>query len=77
MVQQPQTNFYESLDMQTLLRGTVLAGPAVGALVSAVVASTKGVASVRQVTLTIDGRDVALTTLSDEEVNELLPELIA
>ncbi len=77
VVQQPQTNFYESLDMQTLLKGTVLPGPAVGALVSAVVASTKGVASVRQVTLTIDGRDVALTTLSDEEVNLLLPELTA
>ena len=30
-----------------------------------------------QVTLTIDGRDVALTTLSDEEVNLLLPELTA
>ena len=67
---------YESLDMQTLLQGTVLAGPAVGALVTAVRASTRDVAGVRMVMLAIDGREVPLSQLTDEEVDRLLPELV-
>lgn len=73
--EEPVDDEYESLDMQTLLQGTVPAGAAVGALVTAVRSSTQSVPSVREVTLTIDGRRVPLSQLTDEEVNALLPEL--
>ena len=66
---------YESLGIQTLLRGTVEAGPAVAALVTAVHAATTHHASVRQVTLVIDGRTVPLSRLTDEEIEQLLPEI--
>ena len=66
---------YESLDMQTLLQGTAASGAAVGALVSAVRASTAGEPTIRQVMLTVDGRDVPLSRLTDAEINALLPEL--
>ena len=65
------------LDLQTLLQGTVPSGPAVGALITAVRTSTAGLASVRQVELTIDGRSVPLSRLTDEEIAKLLPELTA
>ncbi len=68
---------YESLGIQTLMQGTAIAGPAVGALVTAVRAATKDVPTVRQVTLVIDGRRVALSSLTDAEVEALLPELSA
>jgi hypothetical protein len=66
---------YESLDMQTLLEGTVRTGPAVGALVTTLRDSTRDLASVRQVELVVDGRNVPLSRLTDAEVAQLLPEL--
>ncbi len=66
---------YESLDMQTLLQGTVEDGPAVGALISAVRSSTANLPGVREVHLTIDGRLVPLSRMTDAEIEALLPEL--
>jgi hypothetical protein len=61
--------------MQTLLAGTAMSGPAVGALVTGLRAATRNQPSVRQVELTIDGRSVPLSKLTDDEVAQLLPQL--
>jgi hypothetical protein len=68
---------YEKVSMDTLLAGTVAAGPAVGQLVTAVRNATKDQPSVGLVSLVIDGRTVPLSRLSDEEIEQLLPELNA
>lgn len=68
---------YEKVAMETLLAGTVAAGPAVGQLVTAVRNATKDQPSVGLVSLVIDGRTVPLSQLSDEEIEQLLPELNA
>jgi hypothetical protein len=68
---------YESLGLQTLLQGTAVYGPAVGALVSALVSVTKKSANVTQVTLVIDGRSVPLSQLTDAQIEDLMPELMA
>ncbi len=73
----PNADDYESVTMQTLLQGTVISGPAVGALVQAVRGATKHATTITQVTLTIDGRSVPLSQLSDAEVDALMPQFSA
>jgi hypothetical protein len=72
---EPESDDYESLDMQTLLEGTVMSGPAVGTLVTTLRQATRTVSSVREVEVTIDGRCVPLSRLTDAEVAQLLPEI--
>jgi hypothetical protein len=68
---------YESLGLHTLLQGTATYGPAVGALVATLRNASKKSPNITRVTLVIDGRSVALSSMSDADVEKLLPEISA